>query len=145
MSYCMKYFMASYRPMSRCFFRSAAAKAGGRSMAATSFDGSHATISRCATRGREGGATRGRDSRATRGDATTNLHNETMRGRCNERMMRGEARKRVGGVTRGREGSATTGDSTTSWHDKMTRGQYDETTSVLVYIIPLILLRKLSE
>jgi len=72
-----------------------------------------------------------------RGDATTTrLRNEMMRGRCNERSMRGEARRRDGGVTRGREGSATTGDSTTSWRDKRTKGQRDKTMSVLKCIIP---------
>jgi hypothetical protein len=68
-----------------------------------------------------------------------------MRRRCNERTMKGEAIRRDGGMARGQEGSATTGDSTTSWHDKRTRGQRNETTSVLKYIIPLILLLNLSE
>ena len=78
-----------------------------------------------------------------RGNAiTTNLCNETMRGWCIERMMRGEARRRDGGVmeVRGQEGSATAGDSTTSWHDKRTRGRRNETMSVLKYTIPLILI-----
>jgi len=56
---------------------------------------------------------------AKRGNTTiTNLSNETMRGQCNERMMKGEARRRDGGVTRRRECSVTTSDSTTSWHNK---------------------------
>ena len=97
------------------------------------------------TRGRECGTTRGQDGSVTRGNTTTNLRNEMMRGRCNERMMRGEAGRRDGGMTRGREGSATTDDSTTSWHNKRTRGQRDQTMSVLKFIIPLILLHKLSE
>jgi hypothetical protein len=59
--------------------------------------------------------------------------------------MRGEARRQDGGMTRGREGSVTTGDSTTSWHDKRTRGWRDQTTSVLKFIIPLVLVHKFSE
>jgi hypothetical protein len=68
-----------------------------------------------------------------------------MRGWCKEKTMRGEERRQDGGVTRGQEGSATTGDSTTSWHDKRRGGCRDEKTSVLKYIIPLILICKLSE
>jgi hypothetical protein len=89
---------------------------------------------------------REQDGGATRGDATTtNLRKEKIRGRCNERMKRGKARRQDGDVTRGQEGSSTTGNSTTSWHDKRTRGRRDQTTSVLKFIIPPILLRKLSE
>ena len=68
-----------------------------------------------------------------------------MRGRCNERMMRGEAKRQDDGVTRGQECSATAGNSTSSWHDKRTRGRHNKTTSVLKYIIPLMLLCKLSD
>jgi hypothetical protein len=59
-----------------------------------------------------------------------------MRGQCNERTMRGEARRRDSGMTRGREGSAMTGDSTTSWCNKRKGGWLDNRTSVLKCIIP---------
>ena len=81
-------------------------------MAAALFDGGLATISRRATRGQEGSVTRGQEGGATRGReggamrVRGNTTNKMMRGRCNERMMRGEVRRQDGGVTRGRESSA---------------------------------------
>ena len=90
-------------------------KGGGHSMAAASFDGGHATISRGATRGREGSAMRGQEGGTTRGKTTTSR-------RKTARWWRSERTKR------GRDGGATGGDATTRRRDETTRGQRSERT-----------------
>ena len=74
---------------------------GGRSMAAAALDGGHATTSRRAMRGREGGTTRGNTATSQR---------KTTRGWCSER------------TTRGRDDGATRGDATTRKSERIDLG-----------------------